>query len=238
MSNKAVDWYRREWPRVAAVQAMALGGVSLLAGRKHQKNLRALAVMNAMTMCAHQYEEYVDPGYLPGQINIGMFKSKQPLSWPFNPNGAMCANIFFRAIYVPAMIWPKKKWLGLPPVLLGFFQAFAHGSISIREAMKSPRRYGPGTLTAVMLHAPIGVVYLTALRAQGPISRSDWMKSAGVLGGFFVFGVLTPNFALADRNSPHNFTAKQMGPYLSEMPEGAAKKTTAEPEASDLRTDL
>ncbi|HEY2308104.1 MAG TPA: hypothetical protein VGI05_19700 [Streptosporangiaceae bacterium] len=35
MSNKWVDLYRREWPRVAAVQAMALGGASLLAaGRK------------------------------------------------------------------------------------------------------------------------------------------------------------------------------------------------------------
>ena len=60
------DFYRREWPRVAAVQAMALGGASLLAGRKNQTNVRALAVMNGMTMCAHQYEEYVDPGYLPG----------------------------------------------------------------------------------------------------------------------------------------------------------------------------
>jgi hypothetical protein len=48
-----LDFYRREWPRVAAVQAMALGGASLLAGRKGQRNLRSLAVMNAMTMCAH-----------------------------------------------------------------------------------------------------------------------------------------------------------------------------------------
>jgi hypothetical protein len=233
MKESFLDFYRREWPRVAAVQAMALGGASLLAGRKNQENLRALAVMNAMTMCAHQYEEYVDPGYLPGQINIGMFKSKQPLSWPFNPNGAMCANIFFRAIYVPAMIWPKKKWLGLAPVLLGIFQAFAHGSLSVREATKTPRKYSPGTLTAVMLHVPIGVAYLTALRAEGPISRSDWMKSAAVLGGFLVLGVLTPNVALADRNSPYAFTAKQMGPYLSEMQEGEADKTTTESQASD-----
>jgi hypothetical protein len=233
VSATFLDFYRKEWPRLAAVQAMAVGGAGLLAGRKSQKNLRALAVMNYMTMCAHQYEEYVDPGYLPGQINIGMFKSKQPLSWPFSPNGAMCANIFFRAIYVPAMIWPKTKWLGLPPVLLGIFQAFAHGSISIRELMKSPRRYGPGTLTAVMLHVPIGLAYFTALRGRGAISLSDWMKSAGVLAGFFVFGVLTPNFVLADRNTPYSFTTKQMGPYLSDMPEGEANMTTAKPEARD-----
>jgi hypothetical protein len=45
-----LETYRREWPRVAAVQAMVLGGASLLVGRKHQTNVRALAVMNAMTM--------------------------------------------------------------------------------------------------------------------------------------------------------------------------------------------
>ena len=94
MSNKVVDWYRREWPRVAAVQAMVLGGASLLAGsRKNQPNARALSVMNAMTMCAHQYEEYVDPGYFPGMVNVGIFK-RDPASarnYPYNPNSAMCA---------------------------------------------------------------------------------------------------------------------------------------------------
>ena len=59
------------------------------------------------------------------------------------------------------------------------------------------------------------------------------MKSAAVLGGFLVLGVLTPNVALADRNSPYAFSAKQMGPYLSEMQEGEADKTTAESQASD-----
>jgi hypothetical protein len=42
----------------------------------------------------------------------------------------MCANISFRALYIPAMIFPKVKWLGLPPVLLGITQAIAHGTMS------------------------------------------------------------------------------------------------------------
>jgi hypothetical protein len=220
---------------VAAVQAMALGGASLLAGRKHQTSLRALAVMNAMTMCAHQYEEYVDPGYFPGQVNVGLFKSGQPLNYPFNANSAMCANISFRALYVPAMLFPKVKWLGLPPVLLGITQALAHGGMSVAIARDDSRaRYSPGTLTAVLLHLPIGLTYLRALRAQGPIGRSDWIKTIGVLGVFAVLGVATPNVALADRNSPYAFTARQMGPYNIETPEKAADKTTtAEPEAND-----
>ena len=234
MNTKLLDIYRRQWPRVAAVQAMALGGASLLAGRKTQTNLRALSVMNAMTMCAHQYEEYVDPGYLPGQVNVGIFKSGQPLNYPFNANSAMCANISFRALYVPAMIFPKVKWLGLPPVLLGITQALAHGGMSVAIARDESRaRYSPGTLTAVLLHLPIGITYLRALRAQGPISRSDWLKTGAVLLIFAGLGVAAPNVLLADKNSPYAFTARQMGPCNTETPDEVADKTAAEPEAND-----
>ena len=216
MAGKFLDFYRREWPRVAAVQAMALGGASLLAGRKNQTNLRALAVMNAMTMCAHQYEEYVDPGYFPGQVNVGIFHSDQPRNYPFNAHSAMCANIFFRALYVPAMIFPKVKWLGLPPVLLGISQAVAHGILMPRVA---GARYSPGALTAGLLHLPIGITYLRAVRAEGPIGRDNWIKSLLVLLGFFVVGVATPNVLGADKNSPYDFTARQMGPYDTKTPE-------------------
>ena len=225
MSTKLLDVYRREWPRVAAVQAMVLGGASLLAGRKTQTNLRALSVMNAMTMCAHQYEEYVDPGWFPGMVNVGMFKSDQPLNYPFNAHSAMCANIFFRALYIPAMIFPKVKWLGLPPVLLGIFQAFAHG---ILAPVAIRAKYSPGALTAAFLHLPIGITYLTALRAQGPVGRVNWIKSGIVLLIFFVFGVATPNIRGADKNSPYPFTADQLGPYAT----GTSHASAAAPEAN------
>jgi hypothetical protein len=53
-------------------------------------------------MCAHRYEEYVDPGYLPGLINVGLFNSDQPHKYPFNANSAMCANIFSAPYTCPA----------------------------------------------------------------------------------------------------------------------------------------
>ena len=222
MSTKLVDTYRREWPRVAAVQAMVLGGASVLAGRRTQTNLRALAVMNGMTMCAHQYEEYVDPGYLPGSINVAMFKSDQPLNYPFNAHSAMCANIFFRALYVPAMLFPKVKWLGLPPVLLGIFQAFAHGLLAPRVPHT---KYSPGMLTAALLHLPIGITYLSALRRQGPIGRDNWLKSIGVLVIFFVGGVAFPNIHNRDKNSPYPFTENQMGPFAAAKTGATASDT-------------
>lgn len=214
-----MDVYRREWPRVAAVQAMVLGGVSLLIGRKTQTNLRALSVMNAMTMCAHQYEEYVDPGWFPGMVNVGLFKSDQPLNYPFNAHSAMCANIFFRALYVPAMLFPKVKWLGLPPVLLGIAQAFGHGVLMPRALHT---KYSPGALTAALLHLPIGINYLSALCSQGPIGRSNWIKSLVVLLLFLIFGVATPNIRGADKNSPYAFTVHQMGPYGTNTPHAPA----------------
>ena len=222
MSMKLIDRYRKEWPRVAAVQAMALGGVSLLIGRKTQTNLRALSVMNAMTMCAHQYEEYVDPGWFPGMVNVALFKSDQPYNYPFNAHSAMCANISFRALYVPAMLFPKVKWLGLPPALLGIVQAFAHGLLA---PCVLHTKYSPGALTAALLHLPIGINYLSALRAQGPIGRDNWIKTGVVLLLFAVFGVATPNVRGTDKNSPHPFTAHQMGPYETRTPHAPA--TTA-----------
>ncbi|MDO5094888.1 MAG: hypothetical protein Q4D79_15980 [Propionibacteriaceae bacterium] len=118
--GKWMDAYRRNWARVGAVGAMALGGASVLAlTRKKPGSVRALAVMNSMTMSAHQYEEYVDPGYMAGEVNKLVFKSDQPENWPLNAQGLMCANWGFSALYIPPILAPKVKWLALPPALLG-----------------------------------------------------------------------------------------------------------------------
>ena len=102
-------------------------------------------------------------------------------------------------------------------MVLGITQAFAHGTMSARIARDESRaRYSPGTLTAVLLHLPIGITYLRALRAQGPIGRSNWIKSGAVLLIFAAFGVAAPNVLLADKNSPYAFTARQIGPYNTE----------------------
>jgi hypothetical protein len=216
-----LDVYRREWPRVAAVQAMVLGGASLLAGRKTQTNVRALAVMNAMTMCAHQYEEYVDPGYFPGMVNVAIFKSDQPRNYPYNPSSAMCANVFFRWLYVPPMLFPQVKWLGLPPALLGIFQGVAHTTVMPKIA-KAKYPYSPGALTSALLHIPIGITYIRAVRDQGGITRSDWVKSAGVMAAFLVFGVAAPNLALRSKDNPYEFSDRQMGPYKAAEPDPLA----------------
>ncbi|MDO5094887.1 MAG: hypothetical protein Q4D79_15975 [Propionibacteriaceae bacterium] len=76
--------------------------------------------------------------------------------------------------------------------------------------LRTRKAYNPGTLTAVLLHAPIGVATIRAIRAQGPITRGDWVKSGGVLAAFFALGVFLPNWFFADRNSPYPLSEKQL----------------------------
>jgi hypothetical protein len=68
--------------------------------------------MNSMTMAAHQVEEYVEPGDFPGQVNAGMFKSDQPLNYPFNPKSAALTNL---RVCKTARPLPIKRCCGRQP---------------------------------------------------------------------------------------------------------------------------
>ena len=203
--------YTENWPRVGAVAGMALGGGSILAAsRKKPIDLRTLAIMNSMTMAAHQVEEYVDPGYFPGQVNAGMFKSDQPLNYPFNAKSAALANMSFTALYAAPVIFPKHRWLGLAASIFGLGQVFAHW---VGMPILVRTKYAPGAWTALFLQAPIGTAYIRSAKAAGPITRDEWIKAAVVGAVFIIFGVAAPNILGADKNSTYPFTIKQMGPY-------------------------
>jgi hypothetical protein len=226
VSTRALDIYRKEWPRVGAVLGMALGGASVLAARGKVTNLRALSVMNLIALFVHQYEEYVDPGYFPGHANAGVFKSDSPRNYPLNRQSSLCINTALGyPFYIAPIVFPKVKWLGLPPMLFGLAQAVDHGIILPGLARV---KYSPGFLAAFLLHVPIGITYIQALRTEGPISRSTWNKSIGVML-LVLIALFVPFFGFLDKNSPYAFSAKQMGPYDTETPQVAA--TTA-PEAS------
>lgn len=206
----SLDGYREEWPRVGAVAAMGLAGISVLGGRKKLTNLRALSVMNALALAVHQYEEYVDPGYFAGQANAGMLRSRRPRNYPLNRQSSLCINTALAyPFYIAPIVFPKIKWLGLPPMLFGLFQVVDHGIVIPRLA---GAKYSPGFLAASLLHLPIGVTYIRALRAEGPIGRSTWRKSFGVMLLFFA-SLMVPFFHYLDKDSPYAFGAKHMGPY-------------------------
>jgi hypothetical protein len=214
MSQAVFRKYAANWPKIGAVVAMALGGGSVhAASRRKPIDLRTLAVMNSMTMAAHQVEEYVDPGYFPGQVNAGMFKSDQPLNYPFNAKSAALANLSFTALYAVPVILPKQRWLGLAASIFGLGQVFAHW---VAMPIYLRTKYAPGAWSAIFLQAPIGTAYIRSAKAQEPIARDEWIKAAVVGGVFIGFGVAAPNVLGADKNSTYPFTQKQMGPYRTD----------------------
>jgi hypothetical protein len=120
--------------------------------------------MNSMTMAAHQVEEYVEPGYFPGQVNAGMFKSDQPLNYPFNARSAALANLSFTALYAAPVIFAKERWLGLAASRFGLGQVFAHW---VAMPIYLRTKYAPGAWSAIFLQAPIGTAYIRSAKAEG-----------------------------------------------------------------------
>jgi hypothetical protein len=205
--------YRTHWPRIGAVLAMLIGAVTAASAQRLTKP-QILSAANLMALMAHQFEEYVYPGYFPGQFNRGLFNSDSPRNYPLNPQTAMVINTCLAyPFYVAPVLFPKNRWLGLTPVLVGWSQIVLHGIVIPRKA---GAKYGPGVVTALLLHLPIGIGYVKAINAGtqgGALDRADWAKGLGGAVGSAVFGVVVPNMVMRDRNSPYAFTAKQMGPY-------------------------
>jgi Protein of unknown function with HXXEE motif len=216
MPRFALDEYRKQWPRAGAVLGMAIGGVTALAAPKMRKT-QVLATTNLLALIVHQYEEYQDPGYGPGQMNRVMgrltpiMRGENPRNYPLNTHSAMCINTAIGyPVYVAPILFPMSKTLGMMPVFFGMSQASLHG---IMPKAVLGDWYGPGFLSSALLHVPIGTAYLIALNAASPLSRGDYVKGIATAVAFFILGLEMPNVLMRDKNSPYELTEAQMGPY-------------------------
>lgn len=208
MSRISFDGYRTQWPRVGGVLAMALGGATTLMAKRLSKP-QLLSTLNLGALFVHQYEEYEDPGWFPGQFNHGVLKSDQPRNYPLNKTTALCVNVpFAYTFYVAPILFPKVKWLGLAPAYFGIMQAVGHGVIFPRVAGD---KYSPGFLASLFLHVPIGVGYIRALKAQEGLTSGDYAKGALYTVAFAAVAVAGPNIVGKNKSSPHAFTKEQMG---------------------------
>ena len=206
-----LDGYRKNWPRVGALLGMGIAGATALASKKLTKP-QMLSALNFAALTVHQYEEYEDPGYFPGQFNAGVLHSDVPDRYPLNTNTAMIVNVpLAYTFYALPVVFPKHRTLGLAPVLFGFMQAVGHGTAFPKLAGD---RYSPGFLASLLLHVPIGVLYLRAVHDEEPLKRPDIAKAMALNFAFAVTSIAGPNLALKDKSSPYRFTAKQMGPHL------------------------
>jgi hypothetical protein len=227
MGKISFDGYRTQWPRIGGVLAMALGGAITLAAATVTTKPRLLSALNLGALFVHQYEEYEDPGWFPGQFNHGVLKSDQPRNYPLNKTTALCVNVpFAYTFYVAPVLFPKKKWLGLAPAYFGIMQAVGHGVIFPRLAGD---KYSPGFLASIFLHVPIGVSYIRALNAQEGLSKGDYVKGAAYTVAFAVVAIAGPNVVGSDRNSPQAFTEEQMGHHDVEPDTQPDAKPVVEP---------
>ena len=187
---------------------MALAGATTLAAGRMSKP-QLLSALNLGALLVHQYEEYEDPGWFPGQFNHGVLKSDQPRNYPLNQTTALCVNtVFAYPFYIAPVLFPKNNWLGLAPAFFGIMQAGGHGVVFPRIAGDN---YSPGFLASFFLHIPLGVSYIRALK--GPAGPDRWRPGQGAAYtvAFAVFAVAGPNIVGRDKNSPHAFTKAQMG---------------------------
>ena len=56
-----------------------------------------------LALLVHQYEEYEDPGFFPGQFNGGVLHSEQPDRYPLNTNTALIVNVPIGIQYLRAL---------------------------------------------------------------------------------------------------------------------------------------
>lgn len=216
-----LDRYRKNWPRVGGLIGMTGAGALAMTHRRVSKP-QALSALNMVALMVHQHEEYEDPGFFPGQFNGGVFHSEKPDRYPLNTNTALIVNVpLAYTFYALPIAFPKRRVLGIAPVLFGFLQAVGHGTIFPRLAGD---RYSPGFLASLLLHVPIGVNYLRELHAEEPLQRSELAKAAAYNLAFALTSIAGPNVLLKDKDSPYRFTAKQMGPHL---PVGSAVRPPA-----------
>jgi hypothetical protein len=192
---------------------MGAGATAALLSEKMSKP-QVFSLLNFGALQIHQYEEFQDPGYFPGQFNGGMFHSTRPDRYPLNAQLAMIVNTALGyPFYLLPVVFPKVRWLGIAPVLFGFVQAFGHGILFPRLAKA---RYSPGFLASLFLHVPLGILYLRALQAEGRIARGDWVKGVLYMVGSAASSLAAPNLLFRDINSPYPFTERQVGRYRVE----------------------
>ncbi|WP_091019633.1 MULTISPECIES: HXXEE domain-containing protein [Paenibacillus] len=156
----------------------------------------------------HQFEEYRWPGYFPGVFNTVLFKSDSPERYPLNKQSAMIINVFIAYLfYLIPVVFPSVVWLGLAPVLMGFFQIVFHGLVL---NVKAKTIYNPGLFTAIFLHLPIGIWYIRYVHEYQLITVTDWIVGVIYFAIAVYIFIVKGNTWLKNKNSIHTFSPKEL----------------------------
>lgn len=203
-----MQFLRRHWYNIGGI--VAIGAlVYLVVSWSSMPVLQRLLLLNFIAILVHQFEEYGWPGGEPAIMNMVLQPSDTPDRFPLNQNSAMVVNVLIAyPVYLIPVFLPNVIWLGLAPLLMGMAQFVVHG---IQTNRKLHSWYNPGLAAVVLLHIPIGIVYIVYIQTHGLASGWDWLFAILYLAFIVIVGLrlMTYNW-LADRNSPYVFDAVEM----------------------------
>jgi Protein of unknown function with HXXEE motif len=203
-----MKFVRRHWYSLGLISAAVAAGWLALGWQEISWTQRLLA-MNFIALLLHQFEEYGWPGGEPAIMNIVLQKSDEPTRYPLNQNAAMVTNLVAAyGFYLLPVFLPNVIWFGLAPVLFGFGQFIVHGIYTPR---KLGSFYNPGLAAVILLHFPIGGLYIYDVYSNNLITGLDWGIGVAYLVAFMFFGVAKATYSwMADRNSPYPFAEEEM----------------------------
>ncbi|PEP71826.1 HXXEE domain-containing protein [Bacillus toyonensis] len=205
-----ISFFRKHWCYVGLVVAIVVVGC-LVANFGEMSEIKVLLALSFVAILVHQFEEYRWPGYFAGLFNVVIFKSDIPDRYPLNTQSAMVINILIAYVfYLLPVFFPNIIWLGLAPILMGFFQFIWHG---IFANIKAKTIYNPGLGAVVLLHVPIGYAYMRYVLLHNLATNLDWILGLIYFLVATYFLIIKGNMLLKSKETNHYFSKKQLGPY-------------------------
>ncbi|MDP9679044.1 hypothetical protein J2W97_005103 [Paenibacillus jamilae] len=116
-----MEFLRKYWQDAGGIIGVAVC-IVLLMNSAILSDLSGKLWLSFVAILFHQFEEYRWPGYFAGLFNNVLFKSEAPDHYPLNTQSAMIINVAIAYVFYLLPVWfPHVIWLGLAPVLMGFF---------------------------------------------------------------------------------------------------------------------
>lgn len=206
-----MKWYSHHWYYLATIALIALTFIMGLWGYRHVGTLSLILIYSFMALLAHQAEEYVLPGGAQIILNAALYGEKRDYDrFPGNALNASIVNTGAYVFYLAAIVFSHAIWLGLATMFFGFFQVLGHG---IQMNIKSKGWYNPGFATALFLHLPIGIYYITHVTSEEPITALDWLWGALMFIVAIALTVVLPVQGMKKRNNDYPFTSEELNRF-------------------------
>ncbi|WP_019424439.1 HXXEE domain-containing protein [Paenibacillus sp. OSY-SE] len=205
-----MNMLRKYWMDLGVIVAVAVC-IHLVMNWSFIPDIQGILWLSFIAILFHQFEEYRCPGYFGGLFNVVIFKSEHPERYPLNTQSAMVINLIIAYLfYLLPVLFPDVIWLGLAPILMGFFQFIWHG---VFANIKAKTIYNPGLFAVLFLHIPIGAWYIYHIGAQDIATATDWTLGTIYFAVAVYILIIKGNMWMKNKESQHCFSKKQLGPY-------------------------